>query len=81
MKRILSLILVLVMMFSLASCGGTLGEQGDVSVVIENRDGSYTVYKAYLEEVMKNGAETASYVARRTLSKVQKKLGFVQIGR
>jgi len=30
---------------------------------------------------MKNGAETASYVARRTLSKVQKKLGFVQIGR
>ena len=37
--------------------------------------------KAYLETVMKNGAEAASYVARRTLSKVQKKLGFVQIGR
>ena len=55
MKRILSLILVLVMMFSLASCGGTLGEQGDVSVVIENRDGSYTVYKAYLEEVENKG--------------------------
>jgi hypothetical protein len=28
---------------------------------------------------MKKGAEEASYVARRTLSKVQKKLGFVQI--
>ena len=35
--------------------------------------------KAYLEELMKKGAEEASYVARRTLSKVQKKLGFVQI--
>ena len=35
--------------------------------------------KAYLETVMKNGAESASYYARRTLAKVQKKLGFVQI--
>ena len=35
--------------------------------------------KAQLEEQMKKGAEEASYVARRTLSKVQKKLGFVQI--
>ena len=37
--------------------------------------------KAYLEGVMAKGAESASYVARRTLAKVQKKLGFVQIGR
>ena len=35
--------------------------------------------KAYLESVMKNGAEEASYYARRTLAKVQKELGFVQI--
>ena len=35
--------------------------------------------KAYLESVMKSGAERASYIARRTLSKVHKKLGFVQI--
>lgn len=35
--------------------------------------------KAQLEAQMKKGAEEASYVARRTLSKVQKKLGFVQI--
>jgi hypothetical protein len=28
---------------------------------------------------MKKGAEEASYYARKTLSKVQKKLGFVQI--
>ena len=35
--------------------------------------------KAALEAQMKKGAEEASYYARRTLGKVQKKLGFVQI--
>ena len=35
--------------------------------------------KAQLEAVMKKGAEEASYYARKTLSKVHKKLGFVQI--
>ena len=35
--------------------------------------------KAGLEAQMKKGAEEASWYARRTLSKVQKKLGFVQI--
>ena len=35
--------------------------------------------KAFLEAQMKKGAEEASWYARRTLSKVQKKLGFVQI--
>ena len=35
--------------------------------------------KAGLEAQMKKGAEEASYYARRTLSKIQKKLGFVQI--
>ena len=35
--------------------------------------------KAYLESVMKKGAEEASYYARRTLGKVQKKLGFVKL--
>ena len=33
--------------------------------------------KAHLEEVMKAGAEEASYYARRTLSKVRRKIGFV----
>ena len=33
--------------------------------------------KAYLESVMKNGAEEASYYARRTMSKVKRKIGFV----
>ena len=35
--------------------------------------------KAALEEQMRRGAEEASYYARRTLGKVQKKLGFVKI--
>lgn len=35
--------------------------------------------KAALEEQMKKGAEEASYYARRTLGKVQKKLGFVKL--
>jgi hypothetical protein len=30
---------------------GDVAEQGDVTVVIENADGSYDVYKIYLEEV------------------------------
>ena len=33
--------------------------------------------KAYLEEVMKAGAEDASHYARRTMSKVRRKIGFV----
>ncbi|MEE0969313.1 MAG: tryptophan--tRNA ligase [Clostridia bacterium] len=33
--------------------------------------------KAYLESVMKNGAETASYFASKTLTKVKRKVGFV----
>ena len=35
--------------------------------------------KAALEAQMKKGAEEAAYYARKTLSKVQRKLGFVQI--
>ena len=33
--------------------------------------------KAYLESVMRNGAESASYFAQKTLSKVKRKVGFV----
>ncbi len=35
--------------------------------------------KAFLEAQMKKGADEASYYARKTLSKVRRKLGFVQI--
>ena len=51
MKRILSFILAVVMIVGLASCGATVGEEGDVTFVIENRDGTYDVYKMYLENV------------------------------
>lgn len=34
--------------------------------------------KAYLEQIMKSGAEAAEHVARKTLSKVYRKIGFVQ---
>ena len=33
--------------------------------------------KSHLEEVMKNGADEAAYYARKTMSKVRRKLGFV----
>ena len=33
--------------------------------------------KAYLESVMKKGSEEAAYYARKTLSKVKRKVGFV----
>ncbi len=35
--------------------------------------------RAFLEAVMKNGAEEAAYCARKTLSKVRRKLGFVNL--
>ncbi len=35
--------------------------------------------KAYLEQIMKTNAEQAYKIARKTLSKVQKKVGFIQI--
>lgn len=35
--------------------------------------------KAYLEQTMKNGAAEASYYAQKTLYKVRRKLGFVQL--
>ena len=35
--------------------------------------------KAYLESMMKKGSDEAAYYARKTLSKVKRKLGFVQI--
>ena len=34
--------------------------------------------KKYLEEVYQNGAQKASYVANKTLRKMQKKVGFIQ---
>ena len=53
--RILSLLLVVVIsLLAMTSCGliyGEVADQGDVTVVVENADGTYDVYKTYLEEV------------------------------
>lgn len=46
---------------------------------VQERFYAFLSDKAALEAQMKKGAEEASYYAKRTLSKVQKKLGFVQI--
>ena len=46
---------------------------------IKKKFDEYLSDKAMIEAQMRKGAEEASYYARRTLSKVQKKLGFVKI--
>ena len=51
----------------------------DALAPVQEKFKCYMSDKAQLEAQMKKGAEEASYVARRTLAKVQKKLGFVQI--
>lgn len=44
---------------------------------IQERMSQFKNDKAYLEKCYREGAEKASYVAKRTLSKVMKKVGFV----
>ena len=51
----------------------------DALAPIQQKFKDYMSDKAALEAQMRRGAEEASYYARRTLSKVQKKLGFVKI--
>lgn len=51
----------------------------DALAPVQQKFNTFISDKAQLEAQMKKGAEEASYVARRTLSKVQKKLGFVQV--
>ena len=51
----------------------------DALAPVQARFAELMADKAGLEAQMKRGAEEASYYARRTLSKFQKKLGFVQI--
>ena len=61
--RILAFIMAMLLIFaSLTSCDlflGEVAEEGDITVVVENVDGSYDVYKTYLEEVenKKEGAK------------------------
>ena len=51
----------------------------DALAPVQQRFKELTADKAFLEAQMRKGAEEASYYARRTLGKVQKKLGFVQL--
>ena len=51
----------------------------DALAPVQARFSELLADKAYLEAQMKKGAEEAAYYARRTLSKVQRKLGFVQV--
>ena len=45
---------------------------------IQEKYDYYMKNKDYLQEVMRKGANTASYLAGKTLSKVYRKVGFVQ---
>ena len=59
MKKITALILSTgLVLLSLSSCGSTVAEKGDVTVVVEVAEGEYEVYKTYLENVenKSNGA-------------------------
>ena len=49
----------------------------DALLPVQTEFARLTGDKAYLEGVMKSGAEQASYYARKTLSKVRRKIGFV----
>ena len=63
-KRILALLVVLSVLMSLCSCNllfGSVAEEGDVTVVVEAADGSFEVYKTYLETV-ENKSEGAKGV-------------------
>lgn len=43
---------------------------------IQKKFKEYSADKAYLEKVMKDGADKASYIANKTLTKVKKKVGY-----
>lgn len=51
----------------------------DALAPVQQKFKDYVSDKTFLESQMKKGAEEASYYARRTLGKVKKKLGFVQL--
>ena len=51
----------------------------DAVGAIQEKYNAYLADKAYLETVMKNGADEAAYYARKTLSKVKRKVGFTTV--
>ncbi len=51
----------------------------DMLAPVQNEFKRILADKAYIEAMMKKGADEASYYARKTLSKVKRKLGFIQL--
>ncbi len=51
----------------------------DALLPLQNEYARLIADKAYLEQIMREGAETASSIARKTMRKVYKKTGFVQL--
>ena len=51
MKKILAFIICIATVLALPSCEKTIGEKGDVTVIVETASGEYEVYKTYLENV------------------------------
>ncbi|WP_041711308.1 tryptophan--tRNA ligase [Clostridium pasteurianum] len=48
---------------------------------IQDKVKNLTTDKAYLESIYKEGAKRASYIANKTLRKVQKKIGFIPVSK
>ena len=46
---------------------------------IQDQFKTYMADKAQLDKILKDNSEKAAYIARKTLSKVYRKVGFVQI--
>jgi hypothetical protein len=68
-RKIITLTLTLALLLcTLCSCFGLVAERGDVTVVIANRDGTYTEYKAYLEDI-ENKSEGAVGVIEHLASR------------
>ena len=77
-NKILALVLICAVMLGLCSCNaffGRVDENGDVTVVIENVDGSYDVFEADLENV-ENKEEGAKGVVEYLGARKNNKLGY-----
>jgi len=53
----------------------------DALTPVQEEFARLTADKAYLESIMEKGADEASRIAARTMSKVRRKIGFVELGR
>ena len=80
-NRLLALLLLVAVVLSVTSCGiifGDVAEQGDITVVVENTDGSFEVYKTYLENV-ENKSEGAKGVIEHLNKRERDPLTFEMI--